>query len=329
MAFTEVRIANETETRARDPVCYSEWGRPLTPEQFEKRELTLRAHPWAKARMQTWILRDPHAGRTGTSCETFCMDSRATNARGHTYGIASVFTDSNLRGHGLAGKLLTGVAAQLKTTDPLLQALILFSDVGVKIYARLGYQPLPSFDWIWTVGEHTEPLPRIQTVTREQLLDTRLAAEFDASFSVLPALAQLDWHAERTAFYGQQLGCRKQITCGWVRPRTQELVAAWAADWKENTLRILFNRSQTVEEFVQTRDAACAEAQSLGLKTVTQWEDSTCAAKEPAHFQAKRHPRDGAIPMILPVAPSLMSLLPTDREMTSLIWPECPRALWV
>lgn len=327
--FRNAVPASPQEASQRDRITYAEWGPPLDENQFLDREQRLRAHPWAQAQMRTWLLQDPASGRIGASCETFRMDSRFQGEAGTAHGIASVFTDPDLRGHGLASQLLAGVARQLSAQEPALQALILFSDVGEKIYGRLGYRPIPAFDWVWPAQ-----VGPAAGVSRAQLSGLLLRAAPPCVFQVEPSLGQLDWHFERTEIYAGHLGRPEQLSFGLTAGG--KLLAAWAAHWKENTLYVLFNRAETEAEIEQVQSAARAEAHRLGIPTVTQWEEANWVSREPARYGAQRQIRDGAIPMLLPIHAGSNALPPaaeaftrTDRELTFRIWPQCPRALWV
>src|SRR6476619_2971824 len=133
---THVRIVDrEVEKRARDRLCQAEWGQKLDLDQFVLRERDLRAHAWSRAAMRTWFLSDA-SGATLASCETFKMSSRLTprSLAGQVYAVASVFTEAALRGKGHATRLLDQVARTLEAEDPSMHGMILYSDVGARIY---------------------------------------------------------------------------------------------------------------------------------------------------------------------------------------------------
>ena len=138
--------ATDEQKVQRDALTYSAWGRLLTPEGYATREQLLRAHPWARSDMRTWLLRGED-GAVLASCETFRTGSFLRTAEGSlvpgdSFAIASVFTEERLRGHGYATRLMDLLAAELER-QPRAHAALLFSDVGPRLYARSGSQELP------------------------------------------------------------------------------------------------------------------------------------------------------------------------------------------
>src|SRR4051812_33318121 len=100
-----ISITNEEMKRDRDRQTHAEWGKALTVEQYLEREQRLRSHPWSRATMTTWFWVD-HNGAVLASCETFRMNSSVDGSAGHSYAVASVFTEPSLRGRGHAGRMM-------------------------------------------------------------------------------------------------------------------------------------------------------------------------------------------------------------------------------
>ena len=67
-------LATDAQKAERDAVTYMEWGKLLTPEGYFERERRLRAHPWSRADMKTWLLCAEEGGVLA-SCEALRMDS--------------------------------------------------------------------------------------------------------------------------------------------------------------------------------------------------------------------------------------------------------------
>src|SRR3954471_20058278 len=129
----ELRLAAEDEKLARDAVTFAEWGTRLTLEQYREREAALRAHPFC-AGMRTWLLTE--GDEVLASCETFDNVSRLGDARGTSWLLASVCTEQALRGRGYATRMMDLLARRADAEG--VQACVLFSDVGERIYARSG-----------------------------------------------------------------------------------------------------------------------------------------------------------------------------------------------
>ena len=152
MALTrEVRAveATPTEKRARDELAHAAWGDRLTIAEFIEREERLRATPFARASMKTWLLvegGDPRR-RPLASLETFMVPCRHGMRAGRAFEVASVFTEPALRGRGHASRLLR-LVAEACVRSPGALAMTLYSDVGARLYERCGYVARPAFDWI-------------------------------------------------------------------------------------------------------------------------------------------------------------------------------------
>jgi ribosomal protein S18 acetylase RimI-like enzyme len=144
----ELLLADEQQKQTRDLVTHAAWGDRLTVAQYRAREDRLRAHPWARSGMETWLWCD---GPTVlASCESFRMPSLLRTSsgatHGHTFGIASVYTEPAFRGRGHAGALMSALVTRFRS-DPLAQASLLFSDVRPELYARSGYVERPAAEW--------------------------------------------------------------------------------------------------------------------------------------------------------------------------------------
>ena len=66
--------ADDAQKRARDELTASAWGKGLSSAQFLAREAALRAHPFAREAMRTWLWVD--GGQVCCSCETFEVRAR-------------------------------------------------------------------------------------------------------------------------------------------------------------------------------------------------------------------------------------------------------------
>ena len=194
-------IASEQEKQARDPLAWAEWGARLTVEQFLERERQLRAHPWSRQGMQTWLWRSD-SGEVLSSCETFRMRSYLgpgpmdRREEGVTFGVASVLTEPRLRGRGHATAMMRALVDRL-CAEPHAQASLLYSDVGAPLYERAGYVPRPALDRVFT-AERGDPAGAVDTMFTERELESALSAMPDgvsvASVQIDPG--RLEWGDE-------------------------------------------------------------------------------------------------------------------------------------
>jgi GNAT superfamily N-acetyltransferase len=312
--------ATDAQMVQRDALTYVEWGPLLTPEGYAARERRLRAHPWARADMRTWLL-CTEDGAVLASCETFRTDSflRAPDGAlvpGDSFAIASVFTEERLRGRGYATRLMDLLAAELER-QPRTHAALLFSDVGPRLYARSGYRELPAWDW------HLSPAPGAPGESVDGLLGEADVARGlarmrrpDVPFFFWPTPARLDWHLERGRIYVEHLGCSLPASCG---ATVGDSTALWGLVGRSAELTVLMLDARSPADATALLEAARREASRSGLSRVVLWEEPDLAPLLPLVKGATRVAREGSLPMVRPLRPDLPAspLLPV------------PRGLWV
>ncbi|ATB28418.1 GNAT family N-acetyltransferase [Melittangium boletus] len=314
--------ATDSQKAERDALTYSEWGKLLTPEAYASRERRLREHPWSRADMRTWLL-CAEDGEVLASCETFRTRSflRGPDGAllpGDSFSIASVFTEPRLRGQGHATRLMDLLAAEL-SQRPHVHAALLFSDVGPRLYARSGYQPLPAWDW------HLPASPAPSSASVHLLPQSSGLAPVlarlrppEGPFYFWPSAEQLDWHLERGRIYAEHLG----------RPLPPSLGATWGNDtllWsfvaRNHALVVLWLDARSPEAAHALLSAAQHEAHRVGLSRVVLWEEPGHEALLAALPDAQRVAREDALPMVRP--------LRTDFSLSPAALPPVPRGLWV
>jgi GNAT superfamily N-acetyltransferase len=305
-----LRLATDEEKRARDRLAYDAWGTGLSVDQFVERERRLRAHGWAAANLETWLLIDGELALS--SCESFCMPSwrRAGDGRqaGVTFGIASVFTERALRRRGYAQQLVAQVVEALRARRP--QASILFSDVG-DYYTRVGYRRLPALDRVFP-AEAGAPERSVDRLLTAEELDAQHAAAPppDGELVVWPSAEQLDWHRERARVYGELLGRPSLAHAG---ARAGRGTIAWAADFPHGKLAVLYLRAERLAEAQALMEAARRQAAEVGLAEVVCWESPLPFGWPDGVVQE----RDHSVPMIYP-----FERLASDEIVV-------PRGVWV
>ncbi|HEX8823406.1 MAG TPA: GNAT family N-acetyltransferase [Archangium sp.] len=312
--------ATEAQKAERDALTHSEWGTLLNVEGYAAREQRLRAHPWSRADMRTWLLCD-EGGSVLASCETFRTDSflRPPGGEllpGDSFAIASVFTEERLRGRGYATRLMDLLAAELER-QPRAHAGLLFSDVGPRIYARSGYQELPAWDWQLSPAPGA-PGESVAELLRESDLPRVLGRlrRPEVPFFFWPSPAQLDWHLERGRIYVEHLGCSLPASVG---ATVGDSTALWGLVGRSAELTVLMFEARSLEDATALLEAARREASRSGLSRVVLWEEPGLAALLPLVEGATRAARQGSLPMVRPLRPALplSPLLPV------------PRGLWV
>lgn len=305
-------VADEERKRERDRLTWEAWGQRLDRAAFEVREIRLRAHPWCREAMTTWLWTD-EAGAVLSSCETFRMRSFLRGEEGSSFGIASVFTEERLRGRGHALAMIRAVAEEVRAREPGSHALLLFSEVGATLYGRLGFAPRFCHDRHLAAGAEAPAGARFLGEGEIATLLERFRRPA-SPFLVWPSFLQIDWHLERERIYAELLGRRRPFAAGCEVAGAR---AIWAADCKNDRLAVLLAEAPDAPAAAALLQAARHVAGEAGLATVLVWE--TPSLPLPAEA-GRRVPRDDdALPMLLPLAPSLRP----DA------WREIPRALWV
>ncbi|WP_224247114.1 GNAT family N-acetyltransferase [Hyalangium gracile] len=314
-------IATEAQKAARDVDTYPAWGKLLTPEKYLERELRLRAHPWARSVLKTWLL-CAEDGAVLASCESYRMDSflrgpDGAPSPGDSFGIASVFTEERLRGRGYATRLMDLVAAELERASPRVHSALLFSDVGAPLYRRSGYQETEAWDWCFT-PEPGEPAARVDRLLSEREVGAGLARmrRPEAPFFYWPTAEQVDWHIERERIYTELLS----------RPRPEaqgatvgESTALWYMTARSSALTMVMFDARTAEDAAALLGAARRVAHRAGLAQVVLWEEPALAPLLARVPGAARVAREDSLPMLRPLRPGGV---PTSGM-------PIPRALWV
>ncbi|MCA2981544.1 MAG: GNAT family N-acetyltransferase [Myxococcaceae bacterium] len=271
-------VATDFEKGARDRFTATAWGRHLTAEQFFAREATLRAHPFARAAMRTWLLREA-TGAVASSCETFLVPFRGG---GHGALIASVFTEAPLRGRGHATAMLEAVCARLRAEA--VRAVGLFSEVGARLYERVGFVAQPAQDLLLPA----EPSPDTGV---EWHAEGALPPSDEGTFTL--TAAQCDWHVERERFYARALG---RPAPAWRGASLGGSRCDWAASFQTNELHVLWYAFSSVPEAQALLRAARHVASSCGLDAVRVWETSALPTADGARTE-----RNDELPMIRPL----------------------------
>jgi hypothetical protein len=256
--------------------------------------------------MQTWFwVKD---SQVLASCETFENVSRIADTTGHSASIASVFTEPHLRGNGYASALLSELAIRYGRRENA-QAMVLFSDVGEKLYQRVGFiSTSPANDWI--LSPSAVSVASSVTCSEAPLLPSWSAGE-KKTLQLLPTAEQLDWAVERERLYARFLGRRAprhhSARCGTA-------AASWAAKFKSNELVVLWLEAGLADETEAVLNVARQEAQDCDLQHVRVW----AVPGMPELKGASLTPREGEFPMFR-----------ACQSMSIAGWSDIQRALWV
>lgn len=290
-------LATEAQRRERDLVTASAWGQGLTVDQFLARERRLRAHPWAARALRSWWWVDA-GGVLLSSCETFDAAATCDGAPGVAHVIASVFTEPRFRGGGHASAMLRKVLEVAPGPDS--QAFVLFSEVGVPLYARLGFSPVPSFD-VCAPAKAGVVRPDAGGWPQVSPALGALALVRDAGF--------LDWQWERERTYAELLRRAPPPTHS---SACEGFTIGWTAYFKTNELQVLWLDPAPPEIRRELLAAAQACAAATGLELVRVWDDADGAWARGVEG-ARIMTRDDEVPMYRSLRAGCVAWRPIER----------------
>ena len=302
-------------SRARDRATFEAWGGGLSLEDYLELEGRLRGHAWAREAAASWQLR-AGADDVLCSCETYRMDSRCGASLGHSYGIASVYTEPGRRRRGHVSALLARLAEHLVRIDPRAQAMVLFSDVALETYGKSGFAARPALQLAFPALEG-DPGAGVDATVREDELP-RLLADLPlpaGAFAIRPSAAQIDWQLERERCAAGMAGLPRAPGCG---ARLGAAAILWTADHRYGELKILLLQAPRRAEAEALVLSARRAAGAAGLRRAVLW----CGPGDPPWPGAvaeDRLERLEAVPMLRPL----------DPRVRAGDWDWIPRALWL
>ena len=315
-----LRLASAPEKAARDALTHAAWGQRLAMAQYLERERRLRAHPYAREAMRTWLLAGGEGEGVLASCETFAMRAylprqSAAASTSRVEGVASVFVEDRLRGRGLAVALMDALRERLRQEGAL--ASILFSDVGLSIYERSGYAARPAISRVFEPAPG-DPAGACDRVLTEADAPAALhdALVPDDALLIWPTAAQLDWHLERERIYADLLGARRPTFHAAAAGAGR---AVFCADLKGARLMILQLAARRADEALALIQAARRVAHAAGLAEVVLWECAWPFELPDGAGGGRRVHRAESLPMICPLRDGI--------DPAS--WGQTSRATWV
>ncbi len=178
------------------------WSTGLSRQVYEHylwRQIT---HPWGRKNIRYAIYR--HQGVVVSSCKIYRQVISYRHEQLPLFGIGAVFTRNNYRGHGYAGKLLAQVidAARLERQS----GVYLFSDIGEKLYSRLGFSPFQNtnFEIDLSCLERSDSAPSHLPEQDQRVVAHYISEESQHPFDLAPGISN-DLLTEMTRHYQRWL----------------------------------------------------------------------------------------------------------------------------
>lgn len=213
---------------------HSEWGTALTPDDYVARERHLLATTFGSEDdgNAAWILTVATTAATNearpilATCETWRKPALLRTDDGElskvtAYGIGSVYTFAECRRRGYAAKMMEMLGEELKEKKKAAFS-ILYSDIGKRFYANLGWKPFESAHLEFSASSTKPPgdpclrlirddgqAPSPTTTTISHLAkdtDTVLGLKVSSvaasktPLALIPTVYNLRWHFAREAF---------------------------------------------------------------------------------------------------------------------------------
>ena len=305
------------------------WKDALSLPQYLQESAYLTSVPLARDGVMTnWILTDrnlpPGQRPILCSCETFRKRAFISDRNGNLseniiHGVASVFSNPALRLRGYGSRLMRELAETLRTfqTESVESiGSVLFSDIGKKYYAELGWHPFP-------INTHIELDPSMapegpmatqllsrdlqrlcevdEAMVRKDL--TRTSSSGKTRMMLVPDLDHMLWHHKKEEFVcGKLFGKQPAVKGVIVGETSNRIWAIWTHRFygdpesasSENTLYVLRlviengitasatdaeQRKGRVEQMSAILQAAQDEAARWKLQRVVMWDPSPLVLK--------------------------------------------------
>ena len=249
------------------------WKDALTLPLYLEESSFLSTVPLAKdGGMTQWVLVDqnlpPNQRALLASCESFRKRCLVSDPQGNvteyiTHGVASVFCNPEYRRRGYATRLmreLTKVFPGWQTDEKKCIASVLYSDIGRKFYASVGWCPFPSYHLEFKASLNdtqgatdilAEDLASL-CAEDEEMVWKAMARPSDRKkwrYTIVPDEEHMHWHHSKEEWVCQKLFGKQPLRKGAMAGRPGSRVwMSWThryynrpsdPDSSENTLYIL------------------------------------------------------------------------------------------
>lgn len=143
-ADTELRELRPGEHLAYFRGTYGPWGGGLDEDAFVAFQRRLASSPEAGGRFRMFGLFERGGAALLSGMKAYALEGAFAGRSLRVLGIGAVFTPPPLRRQGYAARMLEGALSRF--SDEGADAALLFSDIGVEYYRRLGFRALESLE---------------------------------------------------------------------------------------------------------------------------------------------------------------------------------------
>jgi GNAT superfamily N-acetyltransferase len=125
---------------------YSIWSGGLSRDKYYEWIWSQLQQPWARRNYRFLLAR--HNEDIVSCCKLYIMEFVSRGRKYRIGGIGAVYTPERYRGHGYASQMLETVESRCRKDG--FDALLLYSEIDVSFYERLGYETLSGYDFhLW------------------------------------------------------------------------------------------------------------------------------------------------------------------------------------
>jgi GNAT superfamily N-acetyltransferase len=185
------------------------WGSGISLEDYVEYHSLIRNHPWSQEHYKHLILIDEDR-HILSSCKTYDYQVRIDSEILRLCGIGAIFTPKRDRGLGYASQMLDYLLDELREQG--FDLAMLFSDIGIDFYARLGFRLFDKKDPVYVfLGTGIEPA-EIQILNHlpGELLEWDKNYDQRERFAIEKSPVYLQLLSERISWHQQYLGYQDQ-----------------------------------------------------------------------------------------------------------------------
>lgn len=302
MAHLRVADSHEIETIYRE--SHQIWGGGLTRQDYLQVWRELEATPWGRRYMAFLVWVDDR-GRILSSMKLYRPMIRCNDETARGAVIGAVFTPRKRRRRGHAAAMLREAlrVARVRGDRPAL----LFSDVGVRYYAALGFRALPAEE-CWG---RLKASPRADAaLTIEPMGERDHDAVFqahgsttrDAAIAIVRDREHWDFVFARSRGFFDRIAHESVTQRNLVAVRNGEFVGYLITvespgEWSVREVGASDGRPATMIAILR---AGAADALSRGMRTLHGWMPRA-VSDALSEWRIRREKRQRAIPMIAPL----------------------------
>jgi hypothetical protein len=158
MPQARLTLATQREIDAISRESHVLWGGGLTPVAYRQLWDEVASTTWARKHARFYVWRDHH-GRILSSMKVYRPRLRLLDREGRCSVLGAIYTPRAIRRRGHATDMVRAVLEEVVERQDL--AAMLFSDIGIRYYAKFGFRALPAVENtgrlpVRSVGPHAE-----------------------------------------------------------------------------------------------------------------------------------------------------------------------------